>query len=615
MKKLFTLLTLLVFLGGGKSWGENGTETIGAGSWSSSTAYSGTSVSGDAMYSSGNGGGNITGYSPSNKGVKLNVTQNDSKVVVNEVQYSTVVLTVNTSYHIKGFKLEGTSNSDKKAVTLKGVYFDVAGAGTDAFGTNIAAATNKLSSDVVYPASGTNYVSTPSLTSLDATTNIVLLFDLTSNSQMRAIFTIDWEFPGPEIETQPKGGVYVLGETAKTLNINATASAGELSYQWYSNSSKSTAGSVAIPGETGTSFTPSIASIGTTYYYCKVTDSNGSKNSDIIGIGVANLKTGKLPLSTSESISSNSFTSGDYTFASTAKIENSSRNGYPVPHLKVNNGTITITATEDAIQYIKVIGSSNGSATKITAGSGSSVIGDDTFIAVDTKDGDDVILSEVIIAANTPSAGNSVSFVPGAQSRLYVEIYGSSTRVINVEVGEYEWATYVSDKALDFTGSDVKAYIVTGHSGSAITKSDALETVAANTPLLLNASKGIYVIPVVASGTDYSATNLLKAGDGSSISEESGKTKYVLSVESEKATFLKIVNTAATVPTGKAYLEFNEEISAREFLDIDIDGVSTGIKNMKVGSEDNVYYDLQGRRVLYPTKGLYIVNGKKVVIK
>lgn len=57
----------------------------------------------------------------------------------------------------------------------------------------------------------------------------------------------------------------------------------------------------------------------------------------------------------------------------------------------------------------------------------------------------------------------------------------------DVEIGEYEWATYVSDKALDFTGSDVKAYIITGHVDNAITKSDALETVPANTPLLLNA--------------------------------------------------------------------------------------------------------------------------------
>ena len=48
---------------------------------------------------------------------------------------------------------------------------------------------------------------------------------------------------------------------------------------------------------------------------------------------------------------------------------------------------------------------------------------------------------------------------------------------------------------------------------------------------------------------------------------------------------------------------------------LNLDGDVTAIKNIKVGTEDNIYYDLQGRRVLYPTKGLYIVNGKKVIIK
>ena len=614
MKKFFTLLTLAL-ISIGSAWGETGTEVIAAGSWSSGTAYSGTAVSGAGMYSSGNGGGNIKGYSPNNKGVKLNVKQNDSKVVVNEVQYGSVILTVNAGYHVTSFKLEGTSNSDATPVTLKGIYLDVAGAGTDAFGTNLAAATNKLSEDVVYPANGTNYVSSPTLTSLDATTNIVLLFDLESNSQMRAIFTIGWEKPGPTINTQPSSAGYLIGEEASALSVDATASAGTLTYQWYSNTTKSTEGATAIVGETSATYTPSVASVGTTFYYCSVTDDNDSKNSDIVGIAVGNLKTARLPLTGEETITSNAFTYGDYSFSSTAKIEQSARNGYPVPHLKANNGTITITASEDAIQFIKVIGSSNGSATTITAGSGATLLTDNTFIALDTKDAEEkIILSEVIIAANTPSVGNSISFVVGSQSRLYVEVYGTSTKVINAKVGEYEWATLVSDKILDFTDTGVKAYLVTGHSGTAITKSDALTTVPANTPLLLNADEGTYVIPVAASSSTVVSANLLKAGDGTPIAAEAGKTKYVLSVNGEAAQFKKITaSNDATVPVGKAYLQFDEEISARE-LDIDINGFSTSIKNIKVGSDDNVYYDLQGRRVLYPTKGLYIVNGKKVLV-
>ena len=43
--------------------------------------------------------------------------------------------------------------------------------------------------------------------------------------------------------------------------------------------------------------------------------------------------------------------------------------------------------------------------------------------------------------------------------------------------------------------------------------------------------------------------------------------------------------------------------------------VAVGIADVKATQNANVIFDLQGRRVAQPTKGLYIVNGKKVVIK
>lgn len=78
--------------------------------------------------------------------------------------------------------------------------------------------------------------------------------------------------------------------------------------------------------------------------------------------------------------------------------------------------------------------------------------------------------------------------------------------------------------------------------------------------------------------------------------------------------FVHVTTNAVTMNPYRAYMVVEGGASSRE-LDLVIDGVSTGIKNMKVGTDDNVYYDLQGRRVLYPTKGLYIVNGRKVIIK
>lgn len=180
-----------------------------------------------------------------------------------------------------------------------------------------------------------------------------------------------------------------------------------------------------------------------------------------------------------------------------------------------------------------------------------------------------------------------------------------------VEVGQYEWATRVAANDLDFTGSAVKAYIVTGHTGNAITLTQ-VNKVAAGTPVLLNAAKGSYVIPASFTGSaDATTGNLLVAG--TAISVEAGKTKYVLANDGGTATFMKVVSDI-TVPATKAYLEFNEEISAPA-LSLNFEDV-TGINEVQgSGFKVNGYYDLQGRKVAQPTKGLYIVNGKKVVIK
>lgn len=77
----------------------------------------------------------------------------------------------------------------------------------------------------------------------------------------------------------------------------------------------------------------------------------------------------------------------------------------------------------------------------------------------------------------------------------------------------------------------------------------------------------------------------------------------------------KKLTVAGTIPANKAYLLASDVPATSRDLDLNIGDDVTGIKNVKVGTEDNIYYDLSGRRVLYPTKGLYIVNGKKVVLK
>ena len=83
--------------------------------------------------------------------------------------------------------------------------------------------------------------------------------------------------------------------------------------------------------------------------------------------------------------------------------------------------------------------------------------------------------------------------------------------------------------------------------------------------------------------------------------------------------FYKVKNNVTNLPGNKAFLVLTStEAQAKSFVLEFEDGGTTGIEtieNSKNSTDDGVYYDLQGRRVENPTRGIYIVNGKKVVIK
>jgi hypothetical protein len=78
------------------------------------------------------------------------------------------------------------------------------------------------------------------------------------------------------------------------------------------------------------------------------------------------------------------------------------------------------------------------------------------------------------------------------------------------------------------------------------------------------------------------------------------------------------VKDAGTLSAGKCWIELIPTSAAHaRRLSIVHEGETTGISTVKttVDTKDAAVYDLQGRRVMQPTKGLFIVNGKKVVIK
>ena len=88
---------------------------------------------------------------------------------------------------------------------------------------------------------------------------------------------------------------------------------------------------------------------------------------------------------------------------------------------------------------------------------------------------------------------------------------------------------------------------------------------------------------------------------------------YVLGYSKDAGVgFYKLAENGS-IGANKAFLTYSGTL-AREFFSFD---EATAIHNAQftMQNEADTYYDLQGRRVAQPTKGLYIVNGKKVVIK
>ena len=202
----------------------------------------------------------------------------------------------------------------------------------------------------------------------------------------------------------------------------------------------------------------------------------------------------------------------------------------------------------------------------------------------------------------------------------WIRIDAEGNIVVPATISNYQWATFSSDKALDFTNvADVKAYIVTGAEGSTLTTQQVEGAVAANTGLVLfSETADTYYIPVAEEGTSYASTNKLVAvTEDTEVGKANDGTNYVLTVQGDKVVFAYIDAISAQLKKGQSYLHLDivEGETPAPFLGFDGTG-TTGINSVERGALSvEGCYTLDGRRVAQPTKGLYIVNGKKVLVK
>ena len=162
-----------------------------------------------------------------------------------------------------------------------------------------------------------------------------------------------------------------------------------------------------------------------------------------------------------------------------------------------------------------------------------------------------------------------------------------------------EYTTYVTIAALDFSGIEgLKAFVATAADDSGVTLEEPDGAVPAGTPLVLKKESGSsFTVPVVESAEAPAAATL--AGDG---------TEYILS----DGLFYQA--TDGDLATGRAYLKVTADLGRELVINW---GGETAIQSIDNGqlTKDNVIYDFSGRRVENPTKGIFIMNGKKVIIK
>lgn len=181
----------------------------------------------------------------------------------------------------------------------------------------------------------------------------------------------------------------------------------------------------------------------------------------------------------------------------------------------------------------------------------------------------------------------------------------------SITVTDAGFATYVSDNDLDYSGvTGLKAYKATV-SENTITF-ERVTTVPAGEGVLLRGA-GTYNVPVTAGVTAWNAEdNAFIRGTGDAVETGSDPYNYILNNVNGVIGFYRAAGQ--TVATNRAYLQTTTN-AARLNISFDDDDQTTGIARVEETVANDAVYTLSGVRVEKPTKGLYIKNGKKVVIK
>lgn len=189
---------------------------------------------------------------------------------------------------------------------------------------------------------------------------------------------------------------------------------------------------------------------------------------------------------------------------------------------------------------------------------------------------------------------------------------------VPVSITDAKYATVAFPFATKVATAGVKAYYATGAADGMITLVEYPEgIIPANQGALLYNEAGATTANLTVEATDKTVEGNKLMPATAKRSGFAANDTYVLAKNSaNEAAFLK--NGLTVVPANKAYVA-TENIpagSSSNVLNFNF-GQVTGINGVVAADKAGVqYFDLQGRRVLYPAHGIFVTNtGKKVFVK
>ena len=213
------------------------------------------------------------------------------------------------------------------------------------------------------------------------------------------------------------------------------------------------------------------------------------------------------------------------------------------------------------------------------------------------------------ITLNNTRADRCIDFV-------YIVKTGEATTTVTIPGNAF--ATYCPAYPVEFAADGaIEAYKASVDEAKQVVNLTRTYQVAAGEGVLVHAKEGETAteeVNIIAPIEKDASNAFVGTLEGLTVDDSNYGTVYFLGNGSKGLGFYKAANNV-TLDAGKAYLLLPATSEAKSYS-IAFGGDTTGINEVVAAAKaDGAYYTLSGVRVENPTKGLYIQNGKKVIIK